>query len=129
MITRDTDYAVRALCFIADNKQEVVPVSVMVKKLKIPRPFLRQILQVLNKKGILESHKGSGGGFRLAILPRQVFLTDLIKIFQGPLKLNECLFKKKICPNKDTCVLREKINSIEKEAIFKLSSITLASLI
>jgi len=53
----------------------------------------------------------------------------LIKIFQGPLKLNECLFKKKVCPNKDTCVLRGKINSIEKEAISKLSSITIASLI
>ncbi len=129
LITRDTDYAVRALCFIAKNKQEIVSVSEMVDKLRIPRPFLRHLLQVLNKKGILYSHKGSGGGFRLAIPAGRIFLTDLIKIFQGSLKLNECLFKKKICPNKDTCILRGRINKIEKEAVSKLSSITIASLI
>jgi Rrf2 family protein len=129
LVTRDTDYAVRALCFIAESKEKIVPVSTLVNKLKIPQPFLRQILQVLNKKGILKSYKGLRGGFQLAISPRQIFLVELIKIFQGPLKLNECIFKKKICPNKNICSLRAKINTIEKEVILKLGSITVASLL
>ncbi len=129
LITRDTDYAVRALCFIAQSKERIVSVSTLVNKLRIPRPFLRQILQALNKKGILKSYKGLGGGFQLAISPNQIFLVDLIKIFQGPLKLNECIFKKKICPNKDICMLRAKINIIEKEVILELGSISIASLL
>jgi Rrf2 family protein len=129
LVTRDTDYAVRAICFIAKSKEKIVPVSTLVNKLIIPRPFLRQILQVLNKKGILKSYKGLGGGFQLAISPRQIFLVELIKIFQGPVKLNECIFKKKICPNKNICLLRARINAIEKEVILKLGSITVASLL
>lgn len=129
LITRDTDYAVRALCFIAESKEKIVPVSTLVNKLKIPRPFLRQILQELNKKGILKSYKGSGGGFRLALSPEQIFLADLIKVFQGPLKLNECIFKKKICPNRNECILRARVNSIEKDVISQLREITVASLL
>ncbi len=129
LITRDTDYAVRALCFIARSKQRIIPASALADRLRIPRPFLRQILQVLNRKGILKSYKGSEGGFELAILPKQIFLVDLIRIFQGPLKLNECIFKKKICPNKNICVLRARINTIEKEVISGLASVTVASLL
>jgi len=129
LITRDTDYAVRAICFIAVNKGKIVPVSTLVHRLRIPRPFLRQILQVLNKKGILKSHKGPGGGFELAIPPKQIFLVDLIEVFQGPLTLNECIFKKNICPNKNTCILRSRINTIEKEVITQLGFITIASLL
>ncbi|MBU2258562.1 MAG: Rrf2 family transcriptional regulator, partial [Candidatus Omnitrophica bacterium] len=63
LITRDTDYALRALCFIAKNKDKVTPAPELVAKLKIPRPFLRKILQSLDKNGLLKSYKGKGGGF------------------------------------------------------------------
>ena len=129
LITRDTDYAVRSLCFIAESKEKIISVSTLANKLRIPQPFLRQILQVLNKKGILKSHKGSGGGFRLTLAPKQIFLVDLMRIFQGPLVLNECIFKKKICPNRNACVLRAKINTIEEKAISQLRSITIGSLL
>jgi Rrf2 family protein len=129
LVTRDTDYAVRALCFIAKHNKERISASDLVRELKIPRPFLRKILQILHKKGVLISYKGQGGGFLLANSPQRIFLTDLIEIFQGPLKINECIFKKKICPNRNTCSLRRKISSIEKQVLSGLRFITLASLL
>ncbi|PIP20215.1 MAG: Rrf2 family transcriptional regulator [Candidatus Omnitrophica bacterium CG23_combo_of_CG06-09_8_20_14_all_40_11] len=129
LITRNTDYAVRALCFIANSKARIVPVGTLVKELKIPRPFLRKILQTLHNKGILKASKGYGGGFSLALPVNKIFLVDLIKIFQGPLKLNECIFKKKLCPNRNTCPLKRKIDGIEKYVASKLESITIASLL
>lgn len=84
LITRDTDYAVRALCFIAENKGKIVSVSELVKVLKIPRPFLRKLLQILHRKRILKSFKGRGGGFQLAIPAERIYLVDLIKFFRGP---------------------------------------------
>lgn len=129
LITRDTDYAVRALCFIAKREEETVPVSTLVRELKIPRPFLRQILQMLNKKGIVKSHKGSNGGFQLAISPERIYLVELIRIFKGSLKLSECLFKKKICPNRSKCALKKKIDAIEKKVVSELGAITIASLL
>jgi len=129
LITRDTDYALRALCFIVKQKKEIVSVSELVKALKIPYPFLRKILQVLNKKGVLKSFKGQGGGFSLGTRPSRIFLVDLIEIFQGPLKLNECFFKKLSCPNIKTCSLKKKIDSIERYVISELKSIKISSLL
>ena len=129
LITRDTDYALRSLCYIARDNKRTVAVSELVRELKIPRPFLRKILQVLNKKKILKSRKGIGGGFLLALSARKIFLVDLIEIFQGEFSLNECLFKKLSCPNIKTCCLRKKINRIEGYVMNELKSISIASLL
>jgi Rrf2 family protein len=129
LITRDTDYAVRALVFITRQKAKVISVSELVRELKIPRPFLRKILQQLNKKKILHSSRGSGGGFSLSVAAGKIFLVDLIRIFQGPLEINECLFKKQICPNTEICLLREKICRIEQRVLSDLKAITIASLL
>ena len=129
LITRDTDYAIRALCCFARNRRDRVSVSEMVKELKISRPFLRKILQVLNKKGLLKSYKGQGGGFNLRIKPSKISLIDIIEIFQGRVKINECTFNKKVCPNIKTCKIKKKIDGIQKHVVSELMGIRLDSLI
>lgn len=129
LINRNTDYAIKALMHIAKQNSERIPVSELAKTLEIPNPFLRKILQILNKRGVLNSYKGKGGGFLLASSPDKIFLKDLINIFQGPVKLNECIFKKNICPDLKTCSLKKKIDALEKYVVLELKSITLASLL
>ena len=129
LITRNTDYAVRALCYIARQAGRSVAVTEMVAQLKIPRPFLRKILQALSGEGMLRSTKGQGGGFSLAHSKEKILLTDLIRIFQNTIQLNECVFKKKICPNRSTCVLKKEIDEIEQEALARLGRISIASLV
>lgn len=128
LITRDTDYAVRALCQIARNKNRITSVHELVDGLIIPRPFLRKILQRLNKEGLLKSFKGKNGGFILAHPAQNIYLVDLIRVFQGSLKINECVFKKNICPDTNACILKEKINGIEKQVLSQLKTINLTSL-
>jgi len=129
LITRNTDYAVRALCYIAGQKKESVPAEEMVAALRIPRPFLRKILQILSGEGILESFKGKGGGFMLAKPPASIRLADLVRIFQGTVELNECIFKKRICPDRKTCRLKCEIDKIEQDVLRRLNSITIDSLL
>jgi len=129
LITRDTDYAIRALIYIARNKDRIVSITELVKKLDIPRPFLRKILQLLSTNGVLKSYKGKNGGFELVRKPEKIRLLDLVEIFQGKFKLSECLFKKKICPNKISCKLRVQLDSLEELVENKIKEITLASLL
>ena len=129
LITRNTDYAVRALCCIAEQKQEVISADQLVKSLEMPRPFLRKILQTLNKEGLLISSKGKDGGFALAVSPGEITLTDVMKIFQGSIRLNEHKFKKSDCPYISDCLLKKKIDEIEKEVMVKLKTITIESII
>ena len=129
LIKRDTDYAIRALCYIAQSKDDVISVSRLVEHLNIPRPFLRKILQRLNKKGLLISYKGKGGGFSLGRKAGKIFLADLICIFQGTLKINECFLRKKTCPDTKSCPLKKKIDSIEKYVILELKKTTIGTLV
>lgn len=129
LLTRNTDYAVRAICSMASKPGRVVTVSDLVRELKMPRPFLRKILQILNKEGVVNSSRGTGGGFVLAIKPSKIFLTDLIEAFQGPVSISECVFRKKACPNRRICPLKRKIDRIESHVEAELRSITIASLV
>ena len=114
---------------MAKNPGEVISVTEFVEELGIPRPFLRKILQKLNKSGFTKSYKGIGGGFCLAVSPDKIYLAHLIKIFQGPFKMNECVFKKELCPNRSTCPLKRRIDKIEKRAVDEIGSITIGSLL
>ena len=129
LITRNTDYAVRALCCIAEQKQKVISTDRFVKSLEMPRPFLRKILQTLTKEGLLNSSKGKDGGFSLAVSPKKITLIDVMKIFQGSIRLSEHKFKKSDCPHIKDCLLKKKIDEIEKEVIKKLKAITILSII
>src|SRR3990167_7626738 len=117
LITRNTDYAVKALRYICRNKGKITSVKDLTYELDIPRPFLRKILQILNKKKLLKSFKGRGGGFMLSSSPEKIFLIDLIEVFQGPFMLNECIFKKEICSNRYNCALKRKIDDIEEDVV------------
>lgn len=128
LINRDTDYAVKALLYITQKDPERISVSELVKALDIPKPFLRKTLQTLNRQGVLDSYKGKGGGFILAMPPEKILLIRLIDIFQKPVKLTNCIFKEKICSDIGTCPLKKRIDSIEQHVISELESITIASL-
>jgi Rrf2 family protein len=129
LITRDTDYAIRAITYMAKHKGSRVSAKELVQNLKVPLPFLRKILQVLDKKGLLKSYKGKGGGFILNIEPKNIFLLELIKIFQGRFSLNECFLKKHICPHTKDCRLRKKIDKIQAYVIKELKKINIAYLL
>ncbi|NOR14247.1 MAG: Rrf2 family transcriptional regulator [Candidatus Aminicenantes bacterium] len=129
LINRDTDYAVKALLYLTQKDPERVSVSELIDDLDIPRPFLRKILQTLNRKGVLNSYKGKGGGFVLAMPPEKILLIRLIDIFQKPVKLTECIFKEKICSDIGTCPLKKRIDAIEQRVISELESVTMASLL
>ena len=129
LVTRNTDYAMRALCYIAKQDKRSVSASEMVAALRFPRPFLRKILQTLSGEGLLVSTKGQGGGFSLALPAEKILLTDMIKIFQNTIQLNECIFKRKVCPNRNTCMLKKEIDSIEQDVLDRLRNISIASLV
>ena len=129
LITKDTDYAARALCCIAKHKDEVVSARELVRCLKIPRPFLRKIMQVLSRKGIVRSYKGKGGGFSLLIEPYRLSLLDIIIAFQGPIKLNDHTFRKKVCPHIKNCRVKKRLDRIERIMISELKAITIKEIL
>jgi len=125
IVNRETHYAIRALVLMAEDGLEKTTVAELAKRADIPRPFLRKIVQTLNKEGILESFRGKGGGFRLAVPPDRIVLTRLIQVIQGSLRLHECLFRKKFCSGLKNCPLRRKIEKLENAMLAELTATTI----
>jgi len=127
-VTRDTDYALRALIYMAKLGGRMVTVEEIAAEEKLPKVFLRRILQRLAGKKILSSYKGKAGGFIFISNPADLRITDIIKVFQGDIDLTSCFLKGKACPNRRACKLRKKIKAINSVVIRELDRITIKSL-
>jgi len=129
LLTKNTDYAVRALLRISLSGEEYVNSREISTAENIPLPYLRRILSELGRAGLVRTREGVKGGISLALPPEKISLVGLIEIFQEKVSLVECLFRKKICANVQTCPLRRRLKKIEKQVVDELEGITLASLI
>jgi len=129
LLNREVDYAVRALVLMVRSNKPSVSVAQMQGEVGVNRPFLRKILQKLHKAGILHASKGKGGGFAPGRAPGKIRLSDLIAALQGPLKLNDCLFRKKLCQNHGTCLLRRRVGEVETRLAAEMENITIQDLL
>ncbi|HNW44644.1 MAG TPA: Rrf2 family transcriptional regulator [Elusimicrobiales bacterium] len=129
LLNREVDYAVRALVLMARANKPSVSAAQMQAEAGVNRPFLRKILQKLHKAGILQASKGKGGGFSPAKTPENIRLSELIAALQGPLKLNDCFFRKKLCGNHATCLLRRRLGEVEARLTEEMERITIKDLL
>ena len=127
---KETDYAVRTLvCLAMQGKADYVSATTLAKELGLPKNFLRRICSILIKAKILETSEGKYGGVRLIKKPKTITLLQLIELFEGKPELSDCTFRKKVCPNRKTCVLRKRILGIEAIVVREFSGITIQTLI
>ncbi|WP_083558519.1 RrF2 family transcriptional regulator [Syntrophotalea acetylenica] len=104
IITRATEYAIRAVLFMAAKpREEIVLKKDICREQDITPAFLTKVLQPLIKEGIVGSHRGVGGGFFLAKNPTDITLLDVIRAEEGPIYLNLCLADKTSCERESTC--------------------------
>src|SRR5512139_2374204 len=129
LINRDADYAIKSLVAIAGRDGGVTAVTALEAPLGVPRPYLRRILQKLARGGILESTRGKGGGFVLARPAARIRLSEVIVVFQGPVRIHECVFKARLCPDVRACPLRRTLDGLEADLVAKLEALTVADLL
>ena len=91
MLTQTADYALRALIYLAHSPEDGYhQTRELAKALSVPSNYLGKILQLLAHKQIVESQRGRNGGFRLARLPEQVRLFDVLEAIDAIPTDHEC---------------------------------------
>ncbi|MDD5156211.1 MAG: Rrf2 family transcriptional regulator [Candidatus Omnitrophica bacterium] len=129
LVTKNIHYAVKSLLYFAKDPARVLSVNELVEKLDMRRAFLRKILQVLSKHGMLRSLKGHNGGFMLNIKPDKIRVIDIINIFRDEADIMGCLLEKDICPQPDKCLLMREMKEIELQLNNALRQLTIATLL
>jgi Rrf2 family protein len=85
-ISAKADYAVRAVVELAAaSDARPVKAERIATAQDIPLNFLENILGELRHAGLVRSHRGAEGGFRLARAPSDVTVADVIRAVEGPL--------------------------------------------
>lgn len=120
-ITRETDYAIRCVLYLAKNAVRVVMMDEVSREMYIPRSFLAKILQKLSRAGIVKSFRGVKGGFMLQKKPVETNLLDVIVAVQGPIFMNRCVVDKKICSRSGFCSIHPIWRNITDSVIKKIS--------
>ncbi|HOX22982.1 MAG TPA: Rrf2 family transcriptional regulator [Elusimicrobiales bacterium] len=129
LLTKNTDYAVRALVYCAlQKKGRFIPSLEIAQAQGIPLSFLRLLLQKLIRAGFLHAREGKEGGVQLAKPAAAISVLSIMKLLQGEVRLSECLFRKRLCPARATCVLRHKITALESKLAKEFEDITIAGL-
>lgn len=129
LLIKHTDYAIRALMYLGQNRDRLVSSREIAGKGDIPVTFMRRILQILTREKIVVAKEGVTGGVCLAKEPKEITLAEIIRIFQGDIQLSECMFRKKICRNRARCVLRKRIQKIEEKITQDFKDISIAGLL
>ncbi len=84
-ISAKVDYAVRALCTLADADGGAVTAEALAKSQGLPAKFLESILNDMRRAGLLLSQRGAEGGYRLSRAPSAISVADVIRPLDGPL--------------------------------------------
>ena len=130
LITRATEYAIRAILYLAKQPpNEIVLKKDICKTQDITPAFLTKILQPLIKEGIVGSQRGVGGGFYLIKSPEEISLLDIVQVQEGTLLLNQCLAGPGTCERDVFCPVHGAWSEVRDELTATLSRHTFSELV
>ncbi|MDN3493881.1 RrF2 family transcriptional regulator [Winogradskyella bathintestinalis] len=134
MLSKKTKYGIKALVYLA--KQDVrmpVQISSISKSENISQKFLESILLTLRKNGLLSSKKGKGGGYYLLKDPKEIPMTTVMRLLEGPIAMVPCVslnFYEKCddCPDETTCAVHKLMIEVRDNTLEIFRNTTLADL-
>jgi Rrf2 family protein len=129
LVTRETDYAVRTVLYLAKNSDRRVSVTEIAEAMSIPKSFLAKLLQRLVKNHVLLSSRGVNGGFALAKKASAISLLDVMEVMQGPAAINVCAIDSGRCKMSSTCTVHPVWVDIRREVERRLAKTTISKLI
>ncbi|HMV96865.1 MAG TPA: Rrf2 family transcriptional regulator [Anaerolineales bacterium] len=128
-ITRQADYAVRAVLHLARTGDQRTATSTIAEEQHIPPSFLAKIISQLSIAGLLHTSRGARGGVTLAREAKEITLLEVIEAIDGPIQLNECVGENGICSFDEQCPLRPVWCDAQEELVGRLKGTNFADMI
>ncbi len=104
-LTRQSNYAIRALVYCAVNEPGLSRVSDIAKAYSISELFLFKLIKPLVENGLIETVRGRHGGIKLGKPADQITLLDTIRLTEENFALAECFEEGADCPLIGECDL------------------------
>lgn len=82
-LSAKVEYAMLALLELAINHGVTLTINDIAAKQPIPERYLEQILTQLRRAGVVQSQRGSKGGFLLVREPWEISLLEIVSLVEG----------------------------------------------
>ena len=129
-ISKFTDYAYRALIYLAKNREELATVDKLAEYLQVSEHHMKKVIHKLAKTEYIISTKGRNGGLKLGIEPSNINLAKVLMATDENLNLVECMDKPNLCPLMSSgCKLKGIFSKSLQSFINELSHYTLEDIL
>lgn len=136
MITQKMKYALKALMVLAAEKAgpgEALRIEEIARRSATPKRFLEHILLEIRNAGFIASVRGRNGGYALIKDPRDVPLSEIMRLIDGPIAPLPCLSRRAYqrcedCHDEAACRLRKVFGQVFWSYLLLIDSLTLADL-
>ena len=106
--------------------------TLLAEETGVPLPTVQKLVSRLSAAGLIESARGTGGGFRLARPAAAISLADIIEAIEGPIALTSCVeASTHDCALEGDCRVKPQwgmVNGAVRGALDGISLATLASI-
>ncbi|MFT6755352.1 MAG: Rrf2 family protein [Urechidicola sp.] len=134
MLSKKTKYGIKALTYLSRlENRNPISIATISESENISIKFLESILLTLRKNGLLGSKKGKGGGYYLLKDPKEIQMTTVMRILEGPIAMVSCVslnFYEKCddCPDEKKCAVHNLMLQVRDNSLQIFRNTTLADL-
>ena len=131
MFSKTTEYALRAVIYIARNSSESkkIGLSEIADAIDSPQSFTAKILQVLTKEDqVICSVRGPNGGFYINKKQKALPVIAVLRAVEEKKKLEKCVLGLAECMESHPCPLHEEYKSIKKQLLRLFEQKTISDL-
>ena len=129
-ILTTTDYAIRAILYLAMNKH-MATAGEVAEKTKIPKQYLTTMARRLKDAGLIAAKGGQDGGYYLARPAESISVLDVVRVTENTMCISRCLERQKgdCCFQLGCCPVREVYAGLQSVIDQTLGSVTIAELV
>jgi Rrf2 family iron-sulfur cluster assembly transcriptional regulator len=127
-------YAVMAMADLArhsaDPSVRAVALADIARRQDLSLPYLEQLFTRLRREGLVVSHRGPGGGYRLARPAEQLAVAQIVMAVDEPLEAVRCKSKAQGCmPGGERCLTHDLWDEMGRRIQGYLASVSLADVL
>ncbi|MGD9898597.1 MAG: Rrf2 family transcriptional regulator [Calditrichaceae bacterium] len=102
-LSKTTEYAIRALIYLANDEKQIYSVNYLHKELDIPYKYLAKLMHNLSEAGFVYSVQGNQGGYRINRNKSDIYLYQIVDVVEGLDDYSRCILGFDKCNDEDPC--------------------------
>lgn len=124
-----TDYATVLMSCLASRAAVVMSAAELAALARLELPTTRKLLKQLATAGLIESQRGTHGGYRLGRPASDISVLDIVIALEGPLGMTECSAHAGACGREPHCQVQHNWQRVSAVIAAALQDIKLADML